>query len=378
MTRYAGFGLTLGIVGGGQLGRMLVRKAGQMGLGTVVLDPEKDSPAGQLATEQIVERLDSGYGLMSLAWRSDIVTLEVERVPADGIELLADNGFLIHPSSYVLRLIQDKLTQKKFFESNSLPTSRFVSMDKPSTEALVAFGEPAVQKLRWGGYDGYGVVVKPTPADLLPGPSLLEAFVDAEMELAVMVARSTTGQMAVYPVVEMTFDDSNKLDVLIAPARIPDELACQAQELAQETILSLNGVGMFGVEMFYGKDGNLYLNEISPRVHNSGHYTIEACRTCQFEQHIRAVCGFPLGDTFQHTPAVLVNILGAPGHHGPAHTLGLKQVLDIPGLAMHMYAKTETRPGRKMGHVTIVDSDLDVAIRRVSQVRDLFSVVASD
>lgn len=375
--RYSGFGPIIGVIGGGQLGRMLVRKAGQLGFGTLVLDPTEDSPAGQLATRQLVAPLDDAAALEELVQGADITTYEIEHIAVEPLERLAADGAAIHPSPRVLALIQDKLAQKQFFADNDLPTSRFVAMDTPGLDAYRAFGARAVQKLRFGGYDGRGVMVlpsMPSADDFLPGPSLLEEFVDAETEIAVVIARSASGQSAAYSPVEMRFDDNNVLDVLIAPARIPEAIARSAEQLAVATVEALDGVGAFGVEMFLGRDGQLYLNEVAPRVHNSGHFTIEACRTCQFEQHLRAILDLPLGDASQHSAAVMVNILGSPGSAGPAHMDGLAEVLDIPGLAVHMYAKAESRPGRKMGHLTVVASDLNTAIERAERAKALFHV----
>ena len=375
--RYSGFGPIIGVIGGGQLGRMLVRKAGQLGFGTIVLDPTVDSPAGQPATRELNAALDDAAALEELVRSADITTYEIEHIAVEPLAALADAGAAIHPAPRVLALIQDKLAQKQFFADNDLPTSRFVAMDEPSVAAFDAFGAAAVQKLRFGGYDGRGVAVlpnAPSAADFLPGPSLLEGFVDAAMEIAVVVARRASGQTAAYPAVEMHFDENNVLDMLIAPARIPSDVARAAEELAIATVAALDGVGAFGVEMFLDQSGSLLLNEVAPRVHNSGHFTIEACRTCQFEQHLRAIADLPLGCPAQHSAAVMVNVLGSPGSRGPAHMEGLADVLDIPGLAVHMYAKAESRPGRKMGHLTIVADDLDTAMARAERAKAHFEV----
>lgn len=379
--RYSGIGPTIGIIGGGQLGRMLVRKAGQLGFGTLVIDPTEDSPAGQLASRQIVAALDDEQALAALVNGADITTYEIEHIAVSPLEHLAEGGAVIRPSPRVLRLIQDKLAQKQFFADNALPTSPFVAMDEPSLQAFQSFTsngpQRAVQKLRFGGYDGRGVSVlshTPRVSDFLEGPSLLEGFVDAAMEIAVVVARRAGGDTAAFSAVEMHFDENNVLDLLIAPARIAPAAARRARDLAIETVKALDGVGVFGVEMFLDHDGELFLNEVAPRVHNSGHFTIEACRTCQYEQHLRAITDLPLGDPTQHSAAVMVNVLGAPNSHGPAHMEGLADVLDIPGLAVHMYAKAESRPGRKMGHLTVVADDLPSALQRAERAKALFNV----
>ena len=370
-------GPVIGIVGGGQLGRMLVRKAGQLGFDTVVLDPMPGSPAGQLATQQIVASLDDDAALGKLAHMCDVTTYEIEHIAVAPLKQALADGALITPTPSVLALIQDKLAQKQFFATHALPTSPFVAMDEPTIASVREFGTRAVQKLRFGGYDGQGVAVlsdTPSESELLAGPSLLEAFIDAQMEIAVVVARRANGQCSAFPAVEMRFDANNVLDILIAPARIEAKVAAEARELALATVAALDGVGVFGVEMLLDEAGHLYINEVAPRVHNSGHFTIEACRTCQFEQHLRAITDLPLGDPTQHSPAVMVNVLGEPGSAGATQVEGLCQVMDIPGVSVHMYAKAQSRPGRKMGHLTVVADDLELAIARAERAKAVFKV----
>jgi 5-(carboxyamino)imidazole ribonucleotide synthase len=368
---------TIGIIGGGQLGRMLVRKAAQMGFDTLVLDPAPDAPAAQVGARQIVGALDDEQAIEALVRGSDLTTYEIEHIAVAPLARLAEEGATIHPAPELLSLIQDKLAQKQFFHDSGLPTSRFVPMQEPELETVRAFGPRAVQKNRFGGYDGRGVAVlpeHPEPSDLLPGPSLLEEFVECAMEVAVVVARRPAGEICSFPVVEMSFDTANVLDVLVAPARIGIELSRRARQLAEDTVSAMQGVGVFGVEMFVTRSGDLLLNEVAPRVHNSGHFTIEACRTCQFEQHLRAIMDLPLGDTSQHSAAVMGNVLGEADSAGPTRMHGLAQSLELPGLAVHMYGKRESRPGRKMGHLTITAARLEDALARAHRAKSLFRV----
>jgi 5-(carboxyamino)imidazole ribonucleotide synthase len=253
-------------------------------------------------------------------------------------------------------------------------------VDAPVAADLEAFGYPVVQKLRRGGYDGRAVALFRGPQDLgrlLPGPSMLETLVDLDRELAVMVARGLDGDVRAYPVVEMeAHPTANLLDLLVAPARIPPEVAEAARDLACRTVEALDGVGVFGVELFLAKDGALTVNEVAPRPHNSGHYTIEACLTSQFEQHLRAVTGLPLGSTDLVMPAAMINLLGEPGHSGPPLVEGLSETMAIPGVAVHIYGKAETRPFRKMGHVTVLDPDVNEARAKALRVRDLLRIKA--
>lgn len=363
----------LGIIGGGQLARMMIPAAAQLGCEVVILDPTPDSPAGQLASAQIVGSFDDGDSLRALAERCDLTTFDIETIATEPLLELAEAGHAILPAPELLAVIQDKLLQKQRFLDAGIPTAAFMALDEPDPGSMVEFGLPLVQKARRGGYDGRGVAVFTDAViedRILPVPSLLERYVDFRCELAVMVARSASGETRSYPVVEMVFDDRvNVLDLLLAPARIDPELAGRAQELAELTVKALDGVGMFGVELFLTRDHQLLVNEVAPRTHNSGHWTIEACRTSQFEQHLRAIVGLPLGDTTQHSPAVMLNLLGEADAHGEVAIEGLDEVLALPGVAVHLYGKRQVRPYRKMGHVTITAADLDTALGLAERVR---------
>ena len=372
----------IGLIGGGQLGRMLVKAAKRLGCTSVVLDPVEDSPAGQIATRQIVGGYHDADRIRELAADCDLLTFELENIDADTLAELEAEGKPVHPSAQVLKTIQDKLVQKRFLAAHDIPTSPFEAADSPDPERFAAFGYPLVQKARRGGYDGRGVVVMHSPedfADHLPVPSLIERFVEAEKEIAVLVARNTKGEVATYPPVEMCFrPGANILDLLLAPADIDAGTEERARAIAVQTVEALDGVGIFGVELFVTTEGQVLVNEIAPRTHNSGHHTIEANVTDQFEQHLRAILGLPLGSTDTLSPAAMLNLLGAPGESGRPVLRGLEETLAIPGVCLHLYGKATTSPFRKMGHITVLDQDPQRAKAKALQVRDTIEIGAED
>ncbi|MFZ0789100.1 MAG: 5-(carboxyamino)imidazole ribonucleotide synthase [Chromatiaceae bacterium] len=372
----------IGIIGGGQLGRMMVKAAKRLGCTCVVLDPTPGSPAGQVSGHQIVGDYHDPAKLRELAESCDVTTFDIEDIDSETLIELEREGNQIYPAPGVLAVIQDKLTQKEALESAGIPTAPFVPMTEPDPGAFAAFGYPLVQKVRRGGYDGRGVVVMREPADFaghLPVPSLVERFIPAVKELAVLVARGRGGECRCYPPVEMRFrPGENVLDLLLAPAAIEPDTAAAAEDLARRTVEALGGVGVFGIEMFLGADGSLLVNEVAPRTHNSGHHTIEANVTDQFEQHLRAVLGLPLGSTEQLSPAAMINLLGAPGHRGRPVIKGMAAVLAISGVCLHIYGKAATAPFRKMGHVTVLDHDIEQARQKAEQVRSLIEITGED
>jgi 5-(carboxyamino)imidazole ribonucleotide synthase len=372
----------LGIVGGGQLGRMLVRAASRLGCESIVLDPYAQSPAGHVAARQIVGGFHDADKLRELVEASDVTTFDLENVGADTLAELADQGHTIHPAPTLLATIQDKLVQKEALAAAEIPQVEYADLEDNTPEAYAAFGYPLVQKARRGGYDGRGVAVLKSAerfSSHLPVPAYLERYVERRSELAVMVARGRDGETRAYPVVEMVFDERhNVLAMLLAPARIDEAVAARAQDMAVRAVSALGGVGVFGVEIFVTHDGDLLVNEISPRTHNSGHYTIEACVTDQFEQHLRAILGLPLGSVEQLRPAAMVNLLGEPGASGAAVVCGLEEALAMDGVSIHLYGKTETRPSRKMGHVTVLDDTLDAARAKAERVAGLLRVTTAD
>jgi 5-(carboxyamino)imidazole ribonucleotide synthase len=357
-------------------------QAKKLGCHVVVLDPTPESPAGLIATDQIVGALDDPDRIRELVERCDVSTYDIEHIAVPVLEKLEGEGRRIYPAPRLLALVQDKLAQKQAFERLGLPTAEFMQVDEPSERTLADFGYPLVQKARRGGYDGRGVAVMRTndqAGKMLKVPSILERAVDIDKEVAVIVARGRDGQCCAYPVVEMVFDpEANLLDTLLAPAQVDAEKAEQARGLAVATVDALEGIGVFGVEMFLAKDGQLLVNEIAPRPHNSGHYTIEACLTSQFEQHVRAILDLPLGSTRQHTPCAMVNLLGQPGGAGQPRLEGLREAMAIPGASIHLYGKAEVRPFRKMGHVTVLDESLESAREKALRARQLLRIKAKD
>ncbi|MBU1298032.1 MAG: 5-(carboxyamino)imidazole ribonucleotide synthase [Bacteroidetes bacterium] len=369
---------TIGIIGGGQLGRMMTQKAKKLGFDVIILDPTPYSPAGQIADKQIVGDFYDETKLKNLVQECDVTTYDIEHINTEALKTFYDNSYKIYPSPYLLEIIQDKLKQKQLFYDNGIPQAQFKKIHSLDSSEFGTFDFPVVQKTQKGGYDGRGVVVLKNIDDIgnaIKVESFIEEYIPFEKELAVMVARNTRGEIQCYPVVEMEFDSrANICDLVIAPARVSEKIQKSAKTVAVNCVEVLEGVGIFGIEMFLTKEGKILVNEVAPRPHNSGHYTIEACVTCQFEQHIRAITGLPLGSTLQLIPAVMVNILGEEGYEGKPVIEGIEEALKIPGLSFHYYGKKITKPFRKMGHVTILDNDVENAIAKANNVKNILKV----
>ena len=366
---------TIGIIGGGQLGLMTIYRSKKLGFRFAVLD-KADAPAKALADVFVEGSLKDAGALERLARVSDIMTYEIEHINTDALDDLQSRGFPMYPSPAVLRVIQDKLSQKELFVKKGLPTAPFFVEDDPAAADFSAKKFPLVQKTRREGYDGRGVrVLRNAGEKPMPSPSLFEDMVDIDKELAVMVARGRDGSIAAFPVTEMAFNpDHNICDTVIAPARVDDKTAAAARDIAISVVEALNGVGIFGVELFLDKQGRVLLNEVAPRPHNSGHYSKEACITCQFEQHVRAITGLPLGDTTLLRPAVMLNLLGEDGSAGTPFVYGYEEALKIPGLSPHIYGKVEVRPFRKMGHFTVTAITLDEALKNAEYARTILKI----
>lgn len=361
---------------------MMVKAAKQIGFTCTVLDPTPNSPAGQVSGHQIVANYQDAAALRELAESCDLTTFDLEDIDSSILKELSREGCPIFPHPELLEVVQDKLRQKEALAAAGIAVAGFRDMPQPDAEGFADFGYPLVQKARRGGYDGRGVAVL-ADADAfgkhLPVPSLVERFVPAAKELAVMVARGRSGESRCYPPVEMQVSpEHNVLELLLAPARVSAEIATAAETLALRTVEALGGVGIFGIEMFLTKDGELLVNEVAPRTHNSGHYTIEACVTDQFEQHLRAIAGLPLGATDLLRPAAMVNLLGAENYHGRPVIKGLRAALAIPGVSVHIYGKAATRPYRKMGHVTVLDQNIEQARLKAEQVLELIEISGED
>ncbi|MEM9404415.1 MAG: 5-(carboxyamino)imidazole ribonucleotide synthase [Acidobacteriota bacterium] len=372
----------LGIVGGGQLARMTAERAAKLGLKTVVLDPSADCAAGDLATRHIEASFDDADGLRELVETTRVTTFDIEAGDAAILRQLESEGGKIHPSPSVLATIQDKLVQRRFLAEHGLPVPRFEDLPNAAPEAFASFGYPLVQKARHGGYDGRGVAVLRSADDLdraLTSPSMVEEQVAIARELAALVARRPNGDSVVYDIVELFPDDATHvLEALVFPAAMDEQTHRAAQDLGRAAIDALDGVGIFAVELFLDTNGKLWVNEISPRPHNAGHVTIEAAATCQFEQHLRAILDLPLGSTRAVSAAAMVNVLGPAGLDGNARVRELSPALEVPGARLHLYGKTRSWPGRKLGHLTVLDPDPDTALERAREARTRLEFVAKE
>ncbi len=365
-------GGTLGVLGGGQLGRMLALEARRMGYRIGVLDPTPDCPAAQVADFHYEAPFDDLEAARELASRADVVTFEIELIPSEILAQL-EAQTSVRPSASVLRTIQDRLVQKEFLKRHGFPQPSFASVREPDEfrDASDLVGFPAVLKGRRGGYDGRNQVLVAGPDDLQDArqaigcrPAVLEAFVPFKMEISVILARGVKGETRVYPVAENVHRE-HILHTTMVPARVPERVRREAERIACGIAEALGHVGVMAVEMFVLDDGSVLVNEIAPRTHNSGHYTFGACVTSQFEQHLRAVCGLPLGDPSLLSPAVMVNLLGDLWLEG---TPRWNAVLSRGRARLHLYGKAEARAGRKMGHVLVLDPDPDRALREAESI----------
>lgn len=384
MTNYFSTSFSLAILGGGQLGKMLLYETRKWDVYTKVLDPSNEAPCRIACNEFVQGDLMDYDTVYQFAKDADVVTIEIENVNIEALEALEKEGKKVYPSPKTLRNIQDKGIQKQFYAKHNIPTSDFkVFENKSDAIDAVKNGEitlPIVWKSRTGGYDGRGVQVvrdMKTLNELPDVPCILEDLIPFETELAVTVARNANGDIKVYPVVEMEFHPiANQVEYVLCPARIDDTLAKKAQEVAEKTSKAMEHVGLLAVELFATKEGEILVNEVAPRPHNSGHYSIEGSYTNQFEQHLRAVLNLPLGATESIIPAIMVNLSGEEGYTGPVVYENIEKILSIPGVTPHIYGKKETRPYRKMGHITIVNEQMDKAREIAEQVNKTIRVLS--
>ncbi|MBC3786597.1 5-(carboxyamino)imidazole ribonucleotide synthase [Spirosoma utsteinense] len=375
----------IGILGGGQLGLMLLQAAIDWNLRVHILDPDPEAPCRTLCTEFMQGSLTDYDTVYRFGQGVDVLTIEIERVNVEALEALEREGKRVFPQPSVIRVIQDKRQQKQFYQHHNLPTADFILTENRADVARVALERPdffpAFHKLGRDGYDGRGVQRIATIADVdkaFDAPGVLERAVDFDKELAVIVARNERGDVQTFPTVEMVFHpELNLVDYLFAPAQLPDAINQQAQDIARQTADALGIVGLLAVELFLDKQGSILLNEVAPRPHNSGHHTMRANVTSQFEQHWRAILNYPLGDTSSYQPAAMVNLLGEDGHTGPAVYEGLETLLAMTGVFPFFYGKALTKPFRKMGHVTVMDSSLDALREKVERVKAGIRVVSA-
>ena len=370
--------IKIGILGGGQLGRMMIPSAISYDLDISILDPNKHAPCAHLVKKFSVGSLTDKKTVYEWGKKLDIITIEIENVNTEALKILEEEGVKIYPQPHLIALIQDKRTQKTFYESNNIPTSDFIFTKNKEEIKTYSQNLPLVHKLAKTGYDGKGVQIIKDETDIVNGfdePGVLEHFVDFKKELSVIVARNVSGETACYPVVELVFHPKHNLvEYLFAPAQISEEIAEKAKKLALKVIDTLGMVGLLAVEMFLTKDDELLVNEIAPRTHNSGHHTIEASSTSQFEQHLRSILNLPLGDTKLHTLSAMINLLGEEGYEGKVRYEGLKESLKIPGVHIHLYGKKQTKPARKMGHITVINQDIKLLKEIVMKLKNTIKI----
>src|ERR1700761_1933424 len=372
--------LKLGILGGGQLGRMLIQQAINYNVTVKVLDPDREAPCRKLCDEFMVGSLGDYETVYKFGKKVDLLTIEIEKVNVDALEALEKEGVLVYPQPRIIRLIQDKGLQKQFFKENDIPTADFqiISNVQELRQSHIPF--PYIQKLRRDGYDGRGVYKVVDESYLeraFTEPSLVERWINFEKEIGVIVARNDDGEVKAFPLVEMEFNpQANLVEFLISPSTLPFEVQQDAERIAKRIAETLKIVGLLAVEMFLDKHGRILVNELAPRPHNSGHQTIEGNTVSQFEQHLRAIFNQPLGDTACLNNAIMINILGEAGYEGPAVYQGIEKILKREGVYMHLYGKALTKPFRKMGHVTIVDANRERAIEKARFVQKTLKVIS--
>lgn len=374
----------LGILGGGQLGKMMLYHTRKYDIYTCVLDPSKDAPARLACDEFFVGDLLDYETVVNFGKKVDVLTIEIENVNVEALETLEKKGIKVYPSAKTLRTIQNKATQKLFYRDHDIPTADFSRFAYTSEieDALDNGGlsYPFVWKSARFGYDGQGVKVVRRYTDLVDLPNvecIAEDLIPFKNELAVIVARNTKGHLKTYPVVEMEFHpEANQVEYVICPARIPDNIAKKAELVALKTAAAFEHVGLLAVEMFQTENDDIIVNEVAPRPHNSGHYSIEGSYTDQFEQHLRCILGLPLGNTESKVAGVMVNLVGAEDHTGNVLYKNIEDIMAMDGVTPHIYGKKQTRPFRKMGHVTIVNKDINKAREIAENVKQTIEVIS--
>jgi 5-(carboxyamino)imidazole ribonucleotide synthase len=368
------------VLGGGQLGRMMIQSAIDFNLDIAIMDPDPNAPCAHMVREFANDKITDAEAVYNFGKDKDIVTIEIENVSVEGLKRLQSEGIKVFPQPEIIELIQDKRKQKTFYKANRIPTAEFFLTENKAEVNRHKDFLPAVNKLGKGGYDGQGVQILRSEADLdkaFDAPGLVEKLVDFEKEISVIVSRNEDGETATFPVVELSYHPTaNLVEFLFSPAEISREAEDKARALAVDVMNKLNMVGILAVEMFLTKEGDVLVNEVAPRTHNSGHHTIEGNVTSQFEQHLRSIVNMPQGSTDILTPAAMVNLLGEEGHTGEAIYEGMKEALATPGVHVHLYGKKLTKPFRKMGHVTITADDLTTLKETAKRIKNTIKVVA--
>lgn len=380
MKNYFSSNFRLGVLGGGQLGKMLLAETQKFDIYTCILDSSSEAPCAQICNEFHQGSLMDFDTVYNFGKKVDLLTIEIEHVNIDALFKLEKEGLEIYPQPSVLQIIQHKGKQKDFFVSNNIPTSKhknFSSIETLKSESLTF---PFVWKSAQFGYDGTGVkmVRNQNDVDSLPkNECIVEELIPFKNELAVIVARNKNGEIKTYPVVEMEFHpEANQVEYVICPARISDEVAEKAKNIALNTAKAFEHVGLLAVEMFQTENDEILVNEVAPRTHNSGHYSIEASYTNQFEQHLRSILNLPLGNTDSKVAGIMVNLVGEEGFSGDVIYENIEEILKMKGVTPHIYGKKQTRPFRKMGHVTIVNNNLTEARKIAEEVKNTIRVIS--
>ncbi len=378
--KWYGKSFQLGMIGGGQLGRMFIQDAINFDVHVHALDPDPEAPCKSMASSFTVGSLNDYDTVLQFGSDKDVITVEIENVNVDALEELEKRGKKVFPQPRVLRIIQDKGLQKEFYFQNGIPTADYYLVENETEIEAYIDQFPFMQKLRKGGYDGKGVQPLRNQADLqncFNAPCVLEKMVPFKKELSVIVARNESGQTAVYPTVECEFNPvANLVEFLFSPASVEESVELKAQQIAIDIIDKLGMVGLLAVEFFLLENGELLVNEIAPRPHNSGHHTIECNITSQFEQHMRAVLDLPLGSTKMIQCGVMINLLGTEGYEGSAIYEGLEDIIAIEGVKVHLYGKETTKSFRKMGHITIGNHSIETAKTIALQIQKMIRIIA--
>lgn len=367
----------IGVLGGGQLGRMLIQEAIDLDVHLHMMDPDPEAPCSLIAHSFTCGSITDYDSVVKFGSDKDLITVEIENVNIEALEALEQSGVSIYPQPKALKIIKDKGIQKQFYIENNIPTAPFKLYQNADAVTKDNIEYPIVQKMRTGGYDGKGVQVLKNASNAFDAPNLCESLIDFEKELSVIVSRNKNGEIRCFPSVECEFNpEANLVEYLFSPANISKETENKSNEIAEAIITKLDMVGLLAVEFFLCNDGSLLVNEIAPRPHNSGHHTIECCNTSQYAQHLRSILNLPPGDTTLLNPGAMINVLGEKGYTGPAVYEGLDKILALPGVHPHIYGKSDTKPFRKMGHVTITGSTLDVVRKIADQVKKTIKVKA--
>ncbi len=369
-----------GILGGGQLGRMLLQAAANYPVDTYVMESDENCPAAHLCHHFSKGDIKNFEDVYAFGKTVDVLTIEIENVNLEALEKLEAEGLTIYPKPAALRIIKNKILQKEFYKNAEIPSAEFhVTQNKADMNMYHSF-LPAVHKIAEGGYDGKGVFILETVKDIeraFDAPSVLEKKIIVAKEIAIIVAVNAKGQTALYDPVHMVFDTNlNLLSHQIVPAGVDEKIVWRAEAIALKLIKALNSPGIFAIEFFADADNKVWVNETAPRVHNSGHHTIEACYSSQYDMLWRIMLDYPLGNPALILPAAIVNLIGEKEQSGPAVYEGLKEILAMDNVFVHIYGKTETRPGRKMGHVTIMSSERQELLHKVNAIKNVLKVVS--